>query len=139
MATNVISYMLLKMRMKKALSEADKKQLFDELISTYYDKAFNFAYTMTFRNREEAEDLVKEAFLRAWKFFDKYDPEKPFDNWLMTIMRNVQIDRVRRHPAFTEKSVDEDVYDTGTERYNFADENQQPVEENVAEKDYGEK
>ncbi|MBP5273680.1 MAG: sigma-70 family RNA polymerase sigma factor [Abditibacteriota bacterium] len=126
-------------RVQNAASEKEKQQTFARLVDIYRDKAFAVAYNMTMQNKDEAEDLVQEAFLRAYRFFDKYDPEKPFDNWLLTIMRNMQIDKVRRKPAYTIKSVDDDTYDNAGERYNFADENQQPVDEKAIMNDFSEK
>ncbi|MBR4749092.1 MAG: sigma-70 family RNA polymerase sigma factor [Abditibacteriota bacterium] len=126
-------------RVDSVATEKEKQQQFAELVEIYRDKAFAVAYNMTLQNRDEAEDLVQEAFLRAYRFFDKYDPQKPFDNWLLTIMRNIQIDKVRRNPGFTVKSVDDDTYDSGGERYNFADEDQPTVEDNAISNDYSEK
>lgn len=49
---------------------------------------------------EEAEDLVQETFLRAWRHHGGNDPGVP---WLMTVLRNLAIDRSRRiHPLLTD-------------------------------------
>lgn len=48
------------------------------------------------RNRDEAEDLVQETALKAFRFQDKYDPSQPFRNWCMRIMQNIRLDNVRR-------------------------------------------
>lgn len=114
-------------------AEKDKRRRFTELMELYKDKAFGVAYNMTLQNRDEAEDLVQETFIRAYRFFDKYDPEKPFDNWILTIMRNIQIDKIRRNAEIIIKSVDDDTYDTNSERYNFADDRQPSVEDQVIE------
>ncbi|MBV8205157.1 MAG: sigma-70 family RNA polymerase sigma factor [Acidobacteria bacterium] len=46
--------------------------------------------------RHEAEDLVQEAMLRAWKSFDQFDPGTNCKAWLFTIMLNVFYSQVRR-------------------------------------------
>ena len=42
------------------------------------------------------EDLVQETYLRAWKYFDSYEPGTNCRAWLFRILRNVWNDRVRR-------------------------------------------
>lgn len=78
---------------------------FDELLKTHHRRAYNFAYRMT-GNREDAEDLTQEAFLRAYRALDRYDPERPFDRWLYRIMTNLFIDRLRSRPPQSLLSID---------------------------------
>ena len=47
------------------------------------------------RNRAEAEDIVQEAFLRAFRSFDRFNPGTNCRAWLFTILRNVFLNRVR--------------------------------------------
>lgn len=119
--------------------ERAKRQRFSELLEIYKDKVFGVAYNMALQNREEAEDLVQETFLRAYKFFDKYDPDRPFDSWILTILRNIQIDKVRKKAPFTIKSVDDNPYDSAADRYNYADESQKSIEEQIIDKDDSQK
>lgn len=46
---------------------------------------------------EEARDLVQEAFIRAWKHLDQYDPTFRFSTWLFRIAHNLAIDHIRRN------------------------------------------
>jgi RNA polymerase sigma-70 factor (ECF subfamily) len=46
--------------------------------------------------REEAEDLVQETFVKAFRALDRYDPQRPFSSWLFTIASRLAIDRFRR-------------------------------------------
>jgi RNA polymerase sigma-70 factor (ECF subfamily) len=39
-------------------------------------------------NRQEAEDLTQEAFIRAYQQIKKYDPERPFGPWMRTLAAN---------------------------------------------------
>ncbi len=43
------------------------------------------------RNRHEAEDLAQEVFLRLFRVFDRYDPDRPFLPWLRRVAKNLLI------------------------------------------------
>jgi len=45
---------------------------------------------------ESADDLVQDTFLRAWKYFETFDPTTNCRAWLFRIMRNVWISRWRK-------------------------------------------
>jgi RNA polymerase sigma-70 factor, ECF subfamily len=47
------------------------------------------------RNRAEAEDIVQEAFLRAFRSFDRFNPGTNCRAWLFTILRNVFLNQIR--------------------------------------------
>lgn len=78
---------------------------FDTLVRNHHRRAFSFAYRMT-GNREDAEDLIQDAFLRAYRALDRYDPERPFDRWLYRIITNLFIDRLRSKPRQSVLSLD---------------------------------
>jgi RNA polymerase sigma-70 factor (ECF subfamily) len=94
-----------------AYSMDDRSQReFDELVYRYYQQAYNIAYRLT-GNAADAEDLVQEAFLRAYRFFDRYDRSMPFMNWFNRILTNLYIDEYRRRGRLRTVSIDE-VYST---------------------------
>jgi RNA polymerase sigma-70 factor, ECF subfamily len=70
---------------------------FEKLVSRTQRQAYNMAYRMT-GNRDDAEDLTQEAYLRAYRSFDKYDRALPFENWFFRILSNLFVDRLRRKP-----------------------------------------
>lgn len=70
-------------------------RLFEELIRKTHKQAYSLAFRLT-GNASEAEDLVQESFIRAFRFFGKYDQSLPFTSWLYRIMTNAHIDSVRR-------------------------------------------
>jgi len=57
------------------------------LIKDYQNSVFNVCYRIL-GNRQEAEDLVQEAFLRAFQQLRKFDPDRPFGPWMRTLAAN---------------------------------------------------
>ena len=72
----------------------DRKVEFEEVALPYLNALFNLALSLT-RNRKDAEDLVQETFLRAYRFFDSYRPGTQIKAWLFRILRNTFINRYR--------------------------------------------
>jgi RNA polymerase sigma-70 factor (ECF subfamily) len=60
---------------------------FDALVQAYMRQAFQLAYRVV-GHREDAEDLVQEAFLAAYQYLDSYDATRAFGPWLMRIVLN---------------------------------------------------
>lgn len=71
------------------------REAFDALVQRYLKRVYNFAYRFT-GNRQEAEDLTQETFLRAWKRIKTFDTRRSFKTWLMTITKNACIDTLRK-------------------------------------------
>jgi len=65
----------------------DKLARFEQAISPHLDAAYNLARWMT-RNEHDAQDMVQEAYLRAFKFLDTFQGVDA-RAWLLTIVRNV--------------------------------------------------
>lgn len=68
---------------------------FEELMAGTKRRAYSMALQLT-RNSSEAEDLVQDTFVKAWKGFDSYVPGRPFLNWLLRIMQRAYLDSRRR-------------------------------------------
>lgn len=64
-------------------------QLFEACILPYLNPAYNLAKWLA-RNEQDAQDIVQESFLRAYRFFDGYKGGDP-KSWLMAIVRNTYI------------------------------------------------
>jgi len=71
-----------------------RKEEFEEVALAHFDALFNLALNLT-RNRKDAEDLVQEAYLRAYRFFDSYQKGTHIKAWLFRILRNTFINRYR--------------------------------------------
>jgi len=90
-------------------TKGEDRKLFDELVHRYHRQAYNVAYRMT-GNNADAEDLVQDTFLKAFRFFGNYRRDMPFDNWLYRIMSNLFIDWLRRKPKVQIRSIDEPIH-----------------------------
>jgi RNA polymerase sigma-70 factor, ECF subfamily len=77
-------------------SQAGDKEAFGKLYDVYLKPIFRFVYFRV-SNREDAEDLTGQIFLKAWQHIDKYDTNKSFfSSWLYIIARNQVIDHYRQ-------------------------------------------
>ncbi|MDR3100886.1 MAG: RNA polymerase sigma factor [Paraburkholderia sp.] len=101
--------------------DAQRSRRFQALALPHLDAAYNLARWLS-RNPGDAEDIVQEAFLRAFRFFDAFrgDHARP---WLLAIVRRVWYDEWRRRAGTQEVApFDElrddlppDGWDTGSE------------------------
>jgi RNA polymerase sigma-70 factor (ECF subfamily) len=81
--------------MKAAVRKAKE---FEKEALIHLDVIFSGALKMT-GSRMEAEDLVQETFLRAFRFFDKFDSGTNCRAWLFKIMTNIYINRYNRQKS----------------------------------------
>lgn len=91
-------------------TSARTRESFEVLMRNSYRQAFSLAYRLT-GNKAEAEDLVQESYLRAYRFFHRYDDALPFTSWLYRIMTNAHIDSVRRKSRIKTTSLDQPMGD----------------------------
>jgi len=68
---------------------------FETAAMPYVDALYNTAYRMT-RNVEDAQDLVQETYLKAYKYYDKFSEGTNFKAWLFKIMKNTFINNYRK-------------------------------------------
>ncbi|MBO9598919.1 MAG: RNA polymerase sigma factor SigW [Cohnella sp.] len=80
------------------LARKGDQRAFAEIVDLYKDKLYHLAYRMT-SNRQEAEDVVQETFLRVYKNLDRYDENQKFSTWIYRIATNLCIDRLRKRRA----------------------------------------
>jgi RNA polymerase sigma-70 factor (ECF subfamily) len=75
------------------MSATDKKR-FDGLMANSYKKVFNLVYRLS-GNRTDAEDLTQEAYYRAYRSFNDFEGDKPFENWIYRIASRLFLDLLR--------------------------------------------
>lgn len=61
----------------------------------FVDALYNTAYRMT-RNAQDAEDLVQETYLKAYRYYDKFEEGTNFKAWLFKILKNTFINNYRK-------------------------------------------
>jgi len=76
--------------------KAGDEQSFALLLHRYRSPLVNFLYRMV-RNREQAEDLAQEVFLRVYRAREEYVPTAKFTTWLFRIATNLALNSVRDH------------------------------------------
>lgn len=71
-------------------------QAFGELYTYYVTKIYRYVY-YNVHNKEQAEDITQEVFLKAWKAIGSCKgKEKTFSSWLYRIAHNLIIDKIRK-------------------------------------------
>jgi RNA polymerase sigma-70 factor (ECF subfamily) len=118
---------------------AGDQYAFAELVERYQQPVYNLTYRML-NNAGEAEDAAQEAFLRAYQHIKRYDPERSFKTWLLSIASNYCIDRIRKR-RLTWLSIDEPLPphpsltspETGPESAAVLDERNATIERMLAE------
>lgn len=70
-------------------------KIFEEEFLPQIDALYNFAYHLTY-NEEDANDLVQETYLKAYRFIDKYIEGTNAKAWLFKILKNAFINQYRK-------------------------------------------
>jgi RNA polymerase sigma-70 factor, ECF subfamily len=73
---------------------AGNRRAFDELVERYQNRLLNFVYRTT-GDRERAEDLVQETFIRVYRHLHRFDQSKKFSTWIYTIASNLAKNELR--------------------------------------------
>ena len=77
-----------------------REAAYRELIRRYQRPVFSLVYRMV-RDRELAEDLAQETFIKVLNAIDSYRPEYKFSSWIFKIANNAAIDHLRRRSLKT--------------------------------------
>jgi RNA polymerase sigma-70 factor (ECF subfamily) len=91
-----------------------KQQEFEAEALPHMDILYNFALRTT-GNEDDARDLMQETYLKAYRFWDKYEQGTNIRAWLFRIMKNSYINRYRketREPDTVEYGDVDNFYDT---------------------------
>ena len=80
---------------RNKLLPEERRQTFESLAFPHMDALYSTALRMT-RNQLDAEDLVQDVYLRAYRFFDKFEEGTNFKAWIFKILTNTFINRYRQ-------------------------------------------
>ncbi|HEX6965613.1 MAG TPA: sigma-70 family RNA polymerase sigma factor [Gemmatimonadaceae bacterium] len=83
-----------------ALAKNGREEAFRELVRRYERPVFSLIYRMV-RDREVAEDLSQETFIKVLNHIDRYRPEFKLSSWLFKIANNLTIDHLRKRHVDT--------------------------------------
>ena len=77
------------------LRQEEDLRRFQSMVGDTKRRAYTMALQLT-RNASDAEDLMQDTYVKAWRGFDTYMPGRPFLNWLLRIMQRAYLDARRR-------------------------------------------
>ena len=80
---------------------------FEQLVGRYDRKLLRIAQSIT-HNREDSQDAVQEAFLKAFQHLGEFREDSKFSTWLIRITVNQSLMKLRKQRATREASLDED-------------------------------
>ncbi|HEY0154126.1 MAG TPA: sigma-70 family RNA polymerase sigma factor [Longimicrobium sp.] len=83
-----------------ALAQKGSEKAYRELLGRYQRPVFSLVYRML-RDREQAEDLAQETFVRVFNNIGRYDPKYKFSSWIFKIATNLTIDHIRKKEVAT--------------------------------------
>jgi RNA polymerase sigma-70 factor, ECF subfamily len=96
-------------------------EAFEELVKRYDRKLFRIAQHVT-QNREDAQDVVQEAFLKVFRNLSQFREDSQFSTWLVRITINQSLMKVRKIHTKKEVCIDQDSQpETGQSALEFAD------------------
>jgi RNA polymerase sigma-70 factor (ECF subfamily) len=94
-----------------AQSREGDTRAFGELVRRYEGKIFRLAQHVT-QNREDAEDVLQETFMKAYEHLDQFQGNSKFYTWIVRIAVNQALMKLRRRKTDRSVSLDENI-DTG--------------------------
>lgn len=72
------------------------EKAYEKLLEKYRGPVFSICLRMV-RNRDDAEDLAQDVFIKIFNILDRYNPSFPFSSWLYRITSNLCIDFLRKN------------------------------------------
>ncbi len=78
-----------------AFARTGSEQAYRELLGRYERPVFSLVYRMV-RDREHAEDLAQETFVKVFNHLESFNPKYKFSSWIFKIANNLAIDSLRK-------------------------------------------
>ena len=79
---------------------------FDELVRRTRRPAYRLARRIT-RNHEDADDVVQDSYVKAYRALQRYDPDRAFQPWFLTIVARSALSRIRERKRRATVPLDE--------------------------------
>jgi RNA polymerase sigma-70 factor (ECF subfamily) len=84
----------------------DKNKIYESLVEVYYKDLYRYSVWLT-GNQSTAEDILQDAFLKAWNKLETLEDLSKAKSWLITIIRREnfrRIDKIKETEEFTDES-----------------------------------
>ncbi len=110
----------------------EDKNYFEELVTRYKNLVYSVVLRMI-NDRDEANDLAQEVFIKVYKNLDKYYPDYKFSTWIMRIATNHVIDYRRKKKQETTPidEIDYELTSNGTPESDFIDAEEKQALQNI--------
>ncbi len=95
------------------MNSPPKLVLFEQIVVPHLNAAYNLARWLT-RNQHDAEDVVQEAYLRAYRYFDSFHGSDG-KAWLLAVVRNTCLTWRRRERGSATVTFDEEIHGSGAD------------------------
>jgi RNA polymerase sigma-70 factor (ECF subfamily) len=121
----------------KATFNSEKQTEFKREALPHSDLLYNYALRMT-NNAADADDLLQETFLKAYRFWDKYEKGTNIRAWLFRIMKNSYINRYRKEskePDTVDYDEVQNIYATVRNEGTHTGDLQEALEKNLLDDD----
>jgi RNA polymerase sigma-70 factor (ECF subfamily) len=95
------------------MTEEEKQEVFEEEALPHLNALYNYARSIS-HSDQDAEDLVQETFMRAYRYFHQYTPGTNCKAWLFTILRNLYNTKYKKYkttPDEVHYEADEQIYE----------------------------
>ena len=102
-------------------TKAERPARFEQAVLPHLNAAYNLARWLT-RNPDDAQDVVQEAYLRAFKYFSGFTDEDG-KAWLLSIVRHACFTWLRKNRPAELTQIDDDAGDEGVEAGDQAEDN----------------
>lgn len=102
-------------RPESAHAVSERHRLFEDLVAKYRQLIYRVAYRMA-GNPEDAQDLVQDTIVDAFRSFHKFQPGTRFDRWMLRVLTHNYIDRRRSNSIIRVESLDQPAWDDDDER-----------------------
>ncbi len=125
------------MKIKNMKLTSKDERAFSKKMAATYRKVYSLAYRLS-GNANDAEDLTQEAFVRAFRNFEDYEGDKPFENWIYRIVTRLFLDLRRSRNRRVQTVSYDATWNTeqdDTVAFQIADETMSP-EKSLLEKTY---
>jgi RNA polymerase sigma-70 factor, ECF subfamily len=76
------------------IREKDQER-YGEIIERYQGKLFSYIYRLI-GNRDEAQDLLQDVFIKAFRNLNSFDAERKFSSWIYRIAHNEAVNHIKR-------------------------------------------